>query len=358
MTPFAALHSPGGTPQPVAAARISMSRAAAPPLRTYSCDSRMPRLPPVEKLPQTRLRAAFSPGVGNSVVTFDQSHSSSSATSCAKPVSEPWPISERAIRITTVSSGRITTQALISGVPPDGAVSAATALPNGTRKPSDSPPPIAATEARNERRSREADFVAIILVVIGPPASRLCSGVNRLAHLLIGAAAADIGDRAVDVGVARIRIFLQQSGDRHDHAALAIAALRHVVVDPGLLHLVQFAIARQPLDRRDLLGPDRAYRHRAGAHRGAVDMHGAGAALRDAAPVFGAGQPDRVAQRPQERRARIDIDLINLAVDIQRNHSRHSRSAAPSAAADTVSSGSTVYVPSSQISMLLPCRLS
>ena len=39
-------------------------RAAAPPLRTYSCDSRMPRLPPVEKSPHTRLRATFWPGVG------------------------------------------------------------------------------------------------------------------------------------------------------------------------------------------------------------------------------------------------------------------------------------------------------
>ena len=56
----------------------------------------------------------FSPGVGYSVVTFDQSHSSSSATSWARPVSVPCPISERAMRITTVSSGLITTQALIS----------------------------------------------------------------------------------------------------------------------------------------------------------------------------------------------------------------------------------------------------
>ena len=140
-----------------------MSRAAAPPLRTYSCDSRMPRLPPVEKLPQTRLRAAFSPGVGNSVVTFDQSHSSSSATSCASPVSEPWPISERAMRITTVSSGRTTTQALISGAPPAGAVSAAAAGSNGTRNPSDSPPPIAATEARNERRLSEVFFIPVMV---------------------------------------------------------------------------------------------------------------------------------------------------------------------------------------------------
>ena len=56
-------------------------RAMAPPWRTYKCELRMPRLPPVEKSPHTRLRATLWPGVGYSVVTLDQSHSSSSATS-------------------------------------------------------------------------------------------------------------------------------------------------------------------------------------------------------------------------------------------------------------------------------------
>ena len=45
-------------------------------------------------------------------------NSSSSATSWARPVMVPWPISERAMRMTTVSSGLITTQALISGAAP------------------------------------------------------------------------------------------------------------------------------------------------------------------------------------------------------------------------------------------------
>src|SRR5262245_17695417 len=117
ITLLAALHSLAGTFQPSAAAWISMTRAVAPPLRTYSFDSRMPRLPPVEKLPHTRLRLTLSPGVGYSVVTFDQSHSSSSATICARPVIVPCPISDLATRITTVSSGRMTTHALISGEP-------------------------------------------------------------------------------------------------------------------------------------------------------------------------------------------------------------------------------------------------
>src|ERR1700693_3183553 len=96
ITLLAALHSLAGTFHSLAAAWINMMRAAAPPWRTYSFDWRIPWLPPVEKLPQTRLRARFCPGVGNSVVTFDQSHSSSSATNWARAVSVPWPISERA----------------------------------------------------------------------------------------------------------------------------------------------------------------------------------------------------------------------------------------------------------------------
>ncbi len=110
----------------------------------------MPRLPPVEKSPQTRLRATLWPGVGYSVVTFDQSHSSSSATSWARPVSVPCPISERATRMTTVSSGRITTQALSSGEP---SWARTTSGPNGSRRPSARPPPTAALLTRKVRRS-------------------------------------------------------------------------------------------------------------------------------------------------------------------------------------------------------------
>ena len=66
MTLLAALHSPAGTFHSAAAAAISISRAMAPPSRTYWLLSRMPRLPPVEKFFQTRLRFRFSPGVGYS----------------------------------------------------------------------------------------------------------------------------------------------------------------------------------------------------------------------------------------------------------------------------------------------------
>ena len=62
ITLFDAVHSDAGTFHSFAAAWISIMRAAAPPSRTYFCDSRMPRLPPVENAPQARLRATFCAG--------------------------------------------------------------------------------------------------------------------------------------------------------------------------------------------------------------------------------------------------------------------------------------------------------
>src|SRR5438045_8858823 len=127
------------------------------------------------------------------------------------------------MRITTVSAGRITTQAVISGA---ASAARAASTPNGMRMPSESPPPAAMAEVRKERRFSFTDVIAGLR-------SRLGSQVDCLAHLLVGAAAADIGNGAVDVGVARLRGILQQRGDRRDNAALAVAALRHVVVAPG-----------------------------------------------------------------------------------------------------------------------------
>src|SRR5262245_34562081 len=182
----------------------------------------MPRLPPVDMSPHTRLRATFCPGVGYSVVTFDQSHSSSSATSCARPVSVPWPISERAIRITQVLSGFTETHALIS-VP----VFASAAPMNGMFIPSARPPAVEVT--RNWRREglfKERFFMSALLVAGGEMHGR--------ADPLIRPAAADIGHRLVDLRVGRFRILLEQRRGGHDLARLAVAALRHVERRPGL----------------------------------------------------------------------------------------------------------------------------
>src|SRR3954471_8326520 len=252
----------------------------------------MPRLPPVPKSRQTRLRAAFCPGVGYSVVTLFQSHSSSSATSCARPVSVPCPISERAMRITTVSSGRITTQAFSSGEP---SAARTTPGPNGRLKPSARPPATAEELTMNWRREILRDSI-----MARSSGFRFGGGMDGFAYLLEGAAAADVGHRGVDVRIGGIGLRVQQRRARHDHPRLAVAALRHVVREPGFLHLVQVAALRQAFDGGDLLALDFGHRRRAGTHRLAVEVDRARAALGDAAAVFRAGQAGLLAQRPKQ----------------------------------------------------------
>ena len=60
----------------------------------------------------------------------------------------------------------------------------------------------------------------------------------------------------------------EQRGRAHDLAGLAVAALRHVLLDPRLLHGVEPVAARQALDRRDALAArrrDRVTHERTGA---------------------------------------------------------------------------------------------
>src|SRR5215813_6033653 len=307
MVLLAAVHSDAGTFHALAAAWISIMRAAAPPLRTYSCDERMPRLPPVEKSPHTRLRRTLSPGVGYSVLTLDQSASSSSATSWASPVTVPWPISDRTTLTTMLSSGLMTTQALISGV-----AACACARRSGMSNPS-ARPPAAAVPITNERRLMRCDMAAL--------RSRVGRGVDRSAHLLEGATATDIGDRAIDVRVRGLWLVLEQSRHRHDHSCLAIAALWHVVLDPGPLHLVQSAAVGKPLDRRDVLAVGGADGKRAGAHRLALNMNCTGAALGNTAAILGAGQPNLFSNDPQQRSVRVHFDRMGLPIDDQPSHS-------------------------------------
>ena len=97
-----------------------------------------------------------------------------------------------------------------------------------------------------------------------------------------------------------VRIFGQKRDRGEDLAGLAIAALRRVRLDPGLLHGVQ-RVRAEALDGRHRLARDRADRRLAGADRLAVDQYGAGAAQAGAAAELRADQAKFVAQRPQER---------------------------------------------------------
>src|SRR5262245_27178770 len=232
----------------------------------------MPRLPPVDISPHTRLRARFWPGVIDSVATFFQSHSSSSATSWAKPVSVPCPISERAMRMTHVSSGLTTTHAWTS-VP----VSAAS-LPStgptskGERTTMARPPPAAAVPTMRLRRVRPAALMRVFLSFMS---GLLPAGghVHRGPDALIRAAPADIRHGLVDVPVGRVRLLLQERRCRHDLAGLAVAALWHVERRPGSLHGMR-AGGRQAFDGEDLVaGLQPSHGNGARANELAVDVH-------------------------------------------------------------------------------------
>src|SRR5689334_5176661 len=49
-------------------------------------------------------------------------------------------------------------------------------------------------------------------------------------------------------------------------------------------------------------------------------MHRARSALRNAACVFGAGEADLFAYRPQQGRTGVDVDVIRTAIDIKSCH--------------------------------------
>src|SRR6266478_5305337 len=147
-----------------------------------------------------------------------------------------------------------------------------------------------------------------------------CGAMDCGAYALVGAAAAQIaGHRGVDVGIRRLRGVRQQGRRRHDLAGLTIAALRHVQLDPGLLYRMA-AIGRQTLDGGHAPRADGVHTRDARVDWLPVQVYGARTAQGHAAAELGAGQAQRVAQHPQQRRVGIDIDFGVLAVDAELDH--------------------------------------
>src|SRR5579875_1106926 len=83
---------------------------------------------------------------------------------------------------------------------------------------------------------------------------------------LVAGAAADVaGQGLADLGLARIRILLQEGGDLHQEARSAEAALEAVRVPHGLLERVHPPVDREALDRPHVR-PSRLHRqHQAAA---------------------------------------------------------------------------------------------
>src|SRR5713101_1351807 len=106
------------------------------------------------------------------------------------------------------------------------------------------------------------------------PSLTLESGcqVDRAANALVGAAAADVARHAiVYIPVGGIRVFAEQQGGGHDLARLAIAALGHVLADPGLLQRAA-NVGRKTLDGDDLFSLRAGDRRHTRPHRLTIEM--------------------------------------------------------------------------------------
>ena len=131
----------------------------------------------------------------------------------------------------------------------------------------------------------------------------------------MGTAAAQIaGKSEPDLGLARLLVAVEQRFGQHDHAGDAVAALRRLLLNESGLQRVRPLDGAEAFERGDLQLPERADCRDAGAHRGAVDEHHAGAALAKPAAELGGIEAKIIAQHIEQRRVRLGQHAVHRAV--------------------------------------------
>src|SRR6476646_1517873 len=160
--------------------------------------------------------------------------------------------------------------------------------------------------------------------------SREFSGglLDRLDDVHVASATTEIAaDALPDLGFVGVGVLAEQPSRLHDHPRRAEAALKAVLIPERLLERVERRLAGHPLDRLELATIRLDREHRARLRARAIDVDGAGAAVARVASDVGAGQAEVVAQEVDEEEARLDICLVRLAVDGDRDVPGRHRSA-------------------------------
>src|SRR6516165_8702963 len=116
------------------------------------------------------------------------------------------------------------------------------------------------------------------------------------------AAAFETGKPVADLLLRGVGGVAQQRRRGHDPAIEAIAALRHLLDNESRLQRVRMFGRAEPSERRHLGPRRRRYRQRALPRRRAVDMDGAGPALREPAAETWVVEPELVAHHVKQRR--------------------------------------------------------
>ncbi len=114
-----------------------------------------------------------------------------------------------------------------------------------------------------------------------------------------------------------LRIALEQRLRAHHHAGNAKAALRGLLLDESALHRAGIARACRALRASSSRRPCKQQAARGRKDRLAVDHHRARAALAQAAAELGAVELQIVAQNVEQRRLRIGVDIVALAIHVR-----------------------------------------
>lgn len=140
---------------------------------------------------------------------------------------------------------------------------------------------------------------------------------NTAANARVGAASADVaGEGGIDVGIGGLGVGGEEGDGRHDLTGLAVTALRHVFIDPGLLNGVASVVGSgYAFDGGDGLVGDVGDGGDARPDGFAVEVDGAGAAETHAATEFGAGKFGAFANHPQQGHRGIDVERLGLVVE-------------------------------------------
>jgi hypothetical protein len=88
------------------------------------------------------------------------------------------------------------------------------------------------------------------------------------------------------------------------------------------LHRVKIIRLTDPLQRGDLIAFMQSGQRETGKHAPAINVHCAGPALAMIASLLRAGQLEMLAEAIQERSARIDPQIVLLAINPERNRDR------------------------------------
>src|SRR5437867_10554003 len=202
----------------------------------------------------------------------------------------------------TVSSAPILTQTFGSKTPAASAV--LVSRKPGTYPPTSSAPPAALT-------FKKVRLVSVFVICRLLNAGR---AMNSAADSLICSASADVPRHGgVNFRIGWFRFFRKQRRSRHQLTRLTVAALRHLLGDPGGLQRVARG-RRKSFDGRDLLRSHIRYRGTAGTNSHSIEVDRAGSALLQSASELRSCQTYRVTYHPEQWRVRAYVNVILFSV--------------------------------------------